>query len=76
MAEIPDSRATGNVYRWHCPICEETGYVTKAQPSSGAIDVLTSHIRATAGGGHGARHEVPDGCDPISLENNVESYER
>ena len=76
MPDTRKSRATGDAYRWTCPICAGSGYATKARPASGAVDVLTSHIRATVGEGHGPRHEVPAGCDRLSLENHVETHER
>ena len=76
MANVSNSRANGGAYRWTCPICRESGYVTKARSRSNAVDVLASHIRATVGMEHGPRHETPPGCDLLSLGEHVENYER
>lgn len=65
-------------YRWTCPLCGETRLVidTGRTREAHVVNDLRSHVRAAAGGGHGASGTMPPGIDPVELGRHVRRLEQ
>lgn len=58
------------LYRWRCPYCD----VSRSSSGEGdpnsvhrrATNALHGHVSASAEGGHGTQHSVPESFDPDS----------
>ena len=76
MSEEGDAISAGSreIYRWTCPLCEETnvGLATETTTRDAAVNALKSHVRKLDGDLHGPEHEFPDGLDPESLGQYVQ----
>ena len=74
---MSDSRPSNgqSVYRWVCPLCDESnvGTAVARNPMASGVDALKSHIRAVDDEIHGSKHKTAKRVNDVALCEYVET---